>query len=177
MGYHKGDAFEEIINLANLSYKRKGIALVQKIATPMKPIRKGEKIISAYYHQKSTLDYIGIFETIPIAFDAKETKEINKFPLKNVKPHQIEFMKNWYKHGGLAFLLIYFTRLNLVYRLDWITLGWYWNRYQENRGKKGFGSIPINEFECNCKRVRSRDGIILDYLEGIKDDYKKIANS
>lgn len=176
MSYHKGDAFEEIINISNKVYSRKGIALVQKIATPMKPIRRGKQIVSAYYEEKSTLDYIGIYGGIPIAFDAKETKETTRFPLSNVQDHQIEFMKKWYKHGGLAFLLIYFTRLDAAYRLDWITLEWYWKRYQENRGKRGFGSIPINEFECNCKQLKSRNGIMLDYLEGIKDEYKKIAN-
>lgn len=177
MGYHKGDGFEEIINLANTTYKRKGIALVQKIATPMKPIRRGKKIVSAYYEEKSTLDYIGIYEGVPIAFDAKETKEETRFPLNNIQLHQIDFMLNWYKHGGIAFLLIYFTKLGTVYRLDWTTLDWYWNRYQENRGKRGFGSIPFNEFQCNCKQLKSRDGIILDYLEGIKDGYEEITNS
>lgn len=168
MGYHKGDVFEEIINISNEVYKNKGIALIQKISTPMKPISRGSKIISAYYEEKSTLDYIGVFASLPIAFDAKETKEITRFPLSNIQDHQIEFMKNWYKHGGLAFLLINFTKLDEVYRLDWTTLSWYWKQYQENRGKRGFGSIALNEFRCNCKKLKSRDGIILDYLEGIK---------
>lgn len=170
MGYHKGDAFEEIINISNKVYQRKGIALVQKIPTPMKPIRRGKQIASAYYEEKSTLDYIGVYEGVPIAFDAKETREENRFPLSNIQDHQIEFMRGWDKHGGLAFLLINFTKLDAVYRLDWLTLSWYWERYQENRGKRGFGSIAFNEFECNCKKVRSRDGIILDYLEGIKQE-------
>jgi recombination protein U len=174
---HKGDAFEEIINISNKVYKRKGIALVQKIATPMKPVRRGKQIVTAYYEEKSTLDYIGVYESIPIAFDAKETKEETRFPLSNIQDHQIEFMKNWYKHGGITFLLIYFTRLDKVYRLDWITLSWYWNQYQENKGKRGFGSIPLNEFECNCKKLKSRDGIMLDYLEGLKHEYEKTSNN
>ncbi|MBU5437614.1 Holliday junction resolvase RecU [Tissierella sp. MSJ-40] len=37
-----------------------------------------------------------------IAFDAKETKEETRFPLSNVQEHQIEFMKNWYKYGGIT---------------------------------------------------------------------------
>ena len=168
MGYHRGDVFEEIINMSNKMYQRKGIALVQKIPTPMKPIRRGNQIISAYYEEKSTLDYIGVYEGVPIAFDAKETKEENRFPLNNIQNHQIEFMGNWYKHGGRAFLLVNFTKLDVAYRLDWITLSWYWKQYKENRGKRGFGSISFNEFECNCKKIRSRDGIMLDYLEGMK---------
>lgn len=167
MGYHKGDIFEEIINISNKAYKNKGIALVQKISTPMKPIRKGKQIISAYYEEKSTLDFIGVFRGIPLAFDAKETKEENRFPLSNVSDHQIEFMKEWDKHGGITFLLVNFKKLDKIYRLDWKTLSGYWTQHKENKGKKGFGSISINDFECNCKSISSRNGIILDYLEGI----------
>lgn len=168
MSYHKGDAFEEIINISNKVYKRKGIALVQKIATPMKPIRRGKQIVSAYYEEKSTLDFVGVHKGIPIAFDAKETKEETRFPLSNIADHQIEFMENWDKHGGITFILIHLTKLDRVYRLDWKMLKPYWNQYQENRGKRGFASIAVEELETYCQRIKSRDGIMLDYLEGIE---------
>lgn len=166
MGIHKGDAFEEIINKSNEAYKRKGIAIISKISTPMKPIRQGKKIVSAYYEEKSTLDYIGICDGIPIAFDAKETSEENRFPLSNIKEHQIDFMTQWDLHGGYTFLVVNFVKINRAFRLDLTTLEWYWYKYLENKGKKGFGSIPLNEFECNCKELTSRKGILLDYLEG-----------
>ena len=57
MGYHKGDVFEEIINISNKVYKRKGIALVQKVSTPMKPIRRGKEIVSAYYEEKKHIRF------------------------------------------------------------------------------------------------------------------------
>ncbi|CAK7083231.1 Holliday junction resolvase RecU [Tissierella sp.] len=173
MGYHKGDMFEELINRSNIVYKRKEIALVQKVSTPMKPIRRGKEIVSAYYEEKSTLDYIGLYKGVPIAFDAKETKEENRFPLNNIQEHQIEFMENWYKHGGIAFLLVNFTKLEKVFRLDWWILSWYWKKYQENKGKRGFGSISLDEFESSCKKLKSRDGIMLDYLEGIESEETK----
>ncbi|MBC8589353.1 Holliday junction resolvase RecU [Paratissierella segnis] len=168
MSYHKGDAFEEIINISNKTYKRKGIALVQKIATPMKPIRRGKQIVSAYYEEKSTLDYIGLYNGTPIAFDAKETKEENRFPLSNVADHQIDFMGEWDKYGGITFLLVNFVKLDKTFRLEWEILNKYWEQYKNNKGKRGFGSIPIGEFENSCKRLKSKDGIMLDYLEGIK---------
>lgn len=169
MGYHKGDAFENMINLANKAYKIKGIAEINKIATPMKPIRNGRYIVGAFYDEKSILDYVGVYKGIPIAFDAKETSEDDRFSLKNIKPHQVDFMERWVNNGGQAFLLIHFKKLNRVYRLDWTTLSWYWKQYIENKGKRGFGSIPLNEFECNCKLIKSRDGIVLDYLEGLEE--------
>lgn len=108
MGIHRGDQFEEIINHVNQVYKSKGISLIQKLATPMKPIRRGSKIVSAYYEEKSTLDYLGTYRGKAIAFDAKETENKNNFPLRNIKDHQVRFMQEWEKHGGIAFLLINF---------------------------------------------------------------------
>lgn len=167
LGIHRGDVFEEQINWSNRAYSMKNIALIQKVATPMKPIRHGGKITGAYYEEKSTLDFIGTYRGIPIAFDAKETEEIDKFPLKNVKEHQVKFIKKWTSNGGQAFLLVHFKKLNKVYRLDNTTLTWYWDQYKLNKGKRGFGSIPLTEFEQNCRLIRSRNGIALDYLEGI----------
>lgn len=167
MSYHRGDAFEEIINISNIAYKNKEIALIQKIATPMKPIRRGAKIISAYYEEKSTLDFIGVYKGVPIAFDAKETKETTRFPLSNIQPHQIKFMKNWDKHGGITFLVINFRKLNKSFRLDWKQLKEYWEQYQENKGRRGYGSIPVEFFETNCKTLGSKNGIALDYLDEI----------
>lgn len=174
MGIHNGDAFEEVINRSNKIYKRKGIAIISKISTPMKPVLQGNKIVSAYYEEKSTVDFIGVCGGTAIAFDAKETKEKNRFPLSNIKKHQIDFMKLWALHGGDTFLIINFVKLNRVFRLDLTTLDWYWNQYQENKGKRGFGSIPLNEFEVNCTELSSRNGILLDYLEGV---YKSNAKN
>lgn len=165
LGYHRGDVFEEMINISNISYEHKGVALVQKIATPMKPIRNGERIVSAYYEEKSTLDFIGIHKGVPIAFDAKETREETRFPLSNIQPHQVKFMKKWVKHGGKAFLLIHFYNLDKVFRLEYKCIDEFWTEYEKNRGKRGFGSIPLKYFQENCKEITSSDGVILNYLK------------
>lgn len=167
MGIHRGDTFEEIINLANSGYKARGVALIQKIATPMKPIRKGSKIVSAYYEEKSTLDYIGIYKGAAIAFDAKETSNKNNFPLGNIKDHQIRFMTEWEQSGGIAFLVVNFKVHNKTYRLSLETLKPYWNEYKKNPGVKGKGSIPLIDFSTSCHEVKSSNGIVLDYLKGV----------
>lgn len=167
MGYHRGDAFEEMINISNIAYEKKGIALIQKIATPMKPIRKGKHIVSAYYEEKSTLDFIGVANGKAIAFDAKETKEKNKFPLSNIREHQIKYMRDWFNSGGITFLVINFKELGKTYRIDWCYLSGYWEGYQANKGKRGYGNIPIEFFQTNCLQIKSKDGILLDYLKGI----------
>ncbi len=52
--------------------------------------------------KKSTVDYIGLFKGVPIAFDAKETKIETRFDLSNIKEHQYHFLENWEKNGGIA---------------------------------------------------------------------------
>lgn len=160
--------FEELIERTNIQYKSKEIALIQKISTPWKVIRNGKQIVSAFPEKQSTVDYIGVHRGLAIAFEAKETKELNRFPLDNIDNHQVEFLRQHSSHGGVSFLLVNFKELDKVYRLDEVTLVWYWNKYQENRGKRGFGSIPLNEFECNGKEIQiGKNGILLNYLEGI----------
>ena len=72
----RGSSFEEIINFTNERYRQSGLALFQKIPTPITPVRMDEEtrtITLAYFEKQSTVDYIGVAQGIPIAFDAKET--------------------------------------------------------------------------------------------------------
>lgn len=49
-------------------------------------------ITLAYFEQKSTVDYIGAVQGIPVCFDAKECNT-DTFPLANIHEHQVEFMR------------------------------------------------------------------------------------
>ncbi|MCQ2609968.1 MAG: Holliday junction resolvase RecU, partial [Lachnospiraceae bacterium] len=70
--------------------------------------KKTNKLEGAFFLKKSTVDYIGVVQEIPVCFDAKETRQ-DKFSLDNVKAHQLSFMKDFEKQGGVSFLLIYFV--------------------------------------------------------------------
>ena len=93
----RGSVLEELINYTNEKYRQQKLALVQKIPTSIKPVRfdKTKRHITlAYFDQKSTVDYIGVVQGIPICFDAKEcAKDI--FPLQNIHEHQVEFMRQY----------------------------------------------------------------------------------
>ena len=87
----RGSFLEEMINLTNEKYRDQKLALIQKVPTPIKPIRIDQAtrhITLAYFDQKSTVDYIGVVQGIPVCFDAKECAS-ERFPLPNVHPHQI----------------------------------------------------------------------------------------
>ncbi len=73
----RGSTLEDLINRTNDQYREKKLALVQKIPTPITPIdidKESRHITLAYFDQKSTVDYIGVVQGIPICFDAKETR-------------------------------------------------------------------------------------------------------
>ena len=77
---------EELINRTNEQYREKGLALIQKIPTPITPIKIDKEkhhITLAYFDQKSTVDYIGAVQGIPVCFDAKECAA-DTFALQNL---------------------------------------------------------------------------------------------
>ena len=65
----RGSALEDMINYTIEQYSTKKLALIQKIPTPIKPINIDQEtrhITLAYFDQKSTVDYIGAVQGIPI---------------------------------------------------------------------------------------------------------------
>ena len=58
----RGSTLEELVNRTNEKYREQGLALIQKVPTPITPIKIDKEhrhITLAYFEQKSTVDYIG----------------------------------------------------------------------------------------------------------------------
>ena len=163
----RGSALEEMINLTNEKYRNNGLALIQKIPTPITPInidKETRHITLAYFEQKSTVDYIGAVQGIPVCFDAKECAT-ETFPLQNIHEHQIEFMKTFEKQQGIAFLLIYFSRKDIYYYLTFEELLKYWNRAR-NGGRKSF---RFEELDPHYQ-ISTNNGVFVHYLEMLQMD-------
>lgn len=164
---NKGRGFEEEVKIANKQYKSRGIALVQKISTPWVVIRRGKQIVSAYPEGKSTLDFRGtVAPGIPISFDCKETEDGRGLPLANIPEHQIDYMKHALEVGEKTFILCYMKKYGKRYYIQGETVLCYWERWQRNKGKRGYNYIPKEAMT----EIRSRRGIVLDYLEAIRDE-------
>ena len=106
----RGSTLEDLINRTNEKYRENGLALIQKVPTPITPIqidKQSRHITLAYFEQKSTVDYIGVVQGIPVCFDAKECGA-ETFALQNIHEHQVAFMEDFEKQGGIAFFLIYY---------------------------------------------------------------------
>ena len=153
-----------MINLTNEKYNSKNLAIIQKIPTPIKPIKidkNNKKITLAYFEQKSTVDYVGVVQGIPICFDAKETSQ-KSFPLKNIHKHQIDFMEKYENQRGISFLLVRFSALDEIYCLPFKELKEHWDKSIDG-GRK---SIPYKEFRKELQ-VKNKNGFIVHYLEAI----------
>ena len=115
----RGSTLEDLVNRTNEKYLQNNLALIQKVPTPITPInidKTTRHITLAYFDQKSTVDYIGVVQGVPVCFDAKEC-HTDTFPLANIHEHQVEFMRNFEKQDGVAFILISFTHRNEFYYL------------------------------------------------------------
>ena len=163
----RGSTLEELINRTNEKYLENGLALIQKIPTPITPIKIDKEkrhITLAYFEQKSTVDYIGAVQGIPICFDAKECAT-DTFALQNIHEHQVQFMENFEKQGGIAFFLIYYTGKNIFYYLPFEMLKFFWER-AKNGGRKSFRYEELNpDYILPQKR-----GALVPYLDVLKKD-------
>lgn len=160
----RGSALEEIINFTNEFYRKKGLALFQKIPTPITPVQvDNEKraITLAYFEKESTVDYIGVVQGIPVCFDAKETAQ-NFLPLRNIHEHQLLFMEDFRRQGGLAFLLVSFTARGEYFLFPVEQLRKYWDEACQG-GRK---SVPYEAFSREYE-IEQRGGGLLPYLEAV----------
>lgn len=135
----RGSALEDMVNRTNQRYREKSLALIQKIPTPITPVKMDKEhrqITLAYFEQRSTVDYIGAVQGIPICFDAKECVA-DTFPLHNVHEHQMKFMGEFERQGGIAFLLIYYSGRNSLYYMRFEEIFKFWKRAGEG-GRKSF---------------------------------------
>ncbi len=163
----RGSAFEERINLTNEKLRDRGLALVQKIPTPITPIEMDKEhghITLAYFDKKSTVDYVGVVQGVPVCFDAKESAT-DTFALSNVHEHQIRFMEDFENQDGVAFLLISFTGSGRLYYMRTKELKAFWDRAQ-NGGRKSVRTDELDEDYF----FGGGDGLVIPYLEMLQKD-------
>ena len=166
----RGSTLEEFLNRTNEKYLEQGLALVQKIPTPITPVqidKEHRHITLAYFDQRSTVDYIGAVQGIPICFDAKEC-HTDTFPLQNIHEHQVNFMEQFEKQDGVAFLIIYYSERNELYYMKYTELCKFWNRANE-AGRKS-----IRYEELNPKYfMQLKNGCYVPFLDALQIDLEE----
>ena len=143
----RGSTLEDLINRTNEQYEELGLALIQKIPTPITPV-----------------DYIGAVQGIPICFDAKECSA-DTFPLQNVHEHQISFMEKYEKQGGISFLIIYYTAKDVLYYMRFEEIKKFWERAMHG-GRKSF---RFDELDSQYI-IQQKNRAFIPYLNYVQKD-------
>ena len=160
----RGSTLEDMINRTNEKYAESGLALIQKVPTPIKMDKEHRQITLAYFEQKSTVDYIGAVQGLPVCFDAKECAS-DTFALQNIHEHQVDFMGKFEKQGGIAFFLIFYTHKDLLYYLPYEMLRYFWDRAKDG-GRKSFRYEELNPAYVLPKK----HGVLVPYLDMLQKD-------
>lgn len=169
----RGSLLEEMVNRTNEQYDMMGLALIQKIPTPITPIRMNQEsrhITLAYFEQKSTVDYIGAVQGLPVCFDAKECAA-ESFPLANIHEHQRAFMARFEKQGGIAFILMYWKKHDCFYYLRFNEL----LRFQQRMEEGGRKSIRFDELSDDF-HIHSARTVLIPYLDYLQKDLELREN-
>lgn len=148
---NRGMTLESLLNSTIKYYRDHDIAIIHKKPTPVQivnvnyPKRSAAKITEAYFRRASTTDYNGVYKGKYIDFEAKETRNKTAFPLQNFHEHQIAHMKASQRHGGVVFVIIYFSTLGKCFLLEVDYLLESWNE-QLNGGRKSMSYSYIAKY-------------------------------
>jgi recombination protein U len=148
-----GMNLEKRATSACVNYMLTDVAFLHKVPNAVSIQNGGAKLV------KSTVDYMGLLKGGRfIAFDAKETELKTRFPLKNIKPHQLDFLEQVESFGGIGFFLVHFVNLYkdeaFILTLDLIKSKW---------DTSDEASISIEEIKNTCQLVP-----INDFLKFVK---------
>ena len=159
----RGSTLEDLINRTIEQYRERHLAVIQKVPTPITPVsidKSTRHITLAYFDKKSTVDYIGAVQGIPVCFDAKECAA-DTFPLQNIHEHQIAFMREFEEQEGISFLILYFSHRNCYYYMRFSEVMKFWNRSLQG-GRKSFLLTELDERYF----LPERNGFLVPFLEG-----------
>jgi recombination protein U len=122
---NRGKAFEAAIEAQIAFYRLDGLASIDK--------NNPEWVLIGYDPATNTcdkcfpkrrggVDYDGAIAYLgrawPLYFDAKETHLKTRFPLDNIDPEQLEFLREKSRYGAIAFLLVHLAPLERVFLVD-----------------------------------------------------------
>lgn len=158
---NRGMTLEAMIDQANEVYRRRGVAVVHKRPTPVKIERvlKGGKV-QGYLEKPSTVDYEGVYRGRALVFEAKSTRERNRFPLANIHEHQMVHMRQCLDQGAIVFAVVEFSKHDVRFYVPAKMLLEAWDRTVSGGPK----SIPFEAMNESCFAIPAGRGVLVDYL-------------
>ena len=166
---NRGMNLEEDIIQSNEYYLRHKMALIYKRPTPIQVVKveyqKNVKITEAYFSEKSTTDFNGVYQGRYIDIEAKSTHSKSSFPLGNITKKQFEHLSNVIELGGLAFFIIEFVKNQKTYIVEAKKI----IDYKNNEERK---SIPFAQFEELGREIKRGYSPRLNYLEFVDEIHR-----
>jgi recombination protein U len=165
-----GMYFENALNISNKFYRNLNKAIIYKKPTPIQivkvdyPQRSKARIVEAYYQTPSTTDYNGIYRGKYIDYEAKETNNLS-FNFKHISEHQMIHLQKVDEQGGIAFIIIFFKKINKVFIID---IKPFMKVFQD-----GIKSIKATELEDIGQEVKLSYSPPIDYLTAVDRLYFK----
>lgn len=164
---NRGLKFEEEIQKRCDYLRKEGIALISKVPTDWKvlrkysPTKKKSEIYNAFPVAESKfVDFIGIINGKAVGIEAKETQETTRFPFDNIKDTQIEFLKEWVELGGLGYYMVRFKTNKKVFLVPSEVM----HKCIDTIGRK---SAPYQWFIDNTE-IQEVDYKLLDFEKKLK---------
>lgn len=169
----RGMIFEHELNLSNEYYLNTNKAVIYKKPTPIRivkvdyPNRSHAKIVEGYYQTPSTTDYNGLYKGRYIDYEAKETNSLS-FSFSHIFSHQVSHLKKIDEQGGIAFVIIFFKKINKIYMID---IKPFYKLYNE--------SLSTNKKSIKHSDIESIGGLevstgyapLIDYLKQVDKMY------
>jgi len=150
---NRGKRSEDLIESVIDKYNQSGQSVIQRVSTPIRKLKGG----GFTYSKKSTVDFVGVAYSRPVAFEVKKTEFSTRFPLSNVSDHQFSFLKKYHLQNGISFLLVEFEKLAEWYVVPFQMLSRWW-------GCRERESIPHQAFVDEAVRVEPGGRTGLDFL-------------
>lgn len=164
----KGMNLESMINQTNAYYVNNNIAFIYKKPVPITIGKVENKVVygtkqsiitKAYFNEKSTTDYNGLYNGYYIDFEAKQTR-YKTFNLKaNLHQHQSNHLKSINEHGGFGFLIISFYTVDKIFLIDFDQILDYVDQHNSN--------IPLAFFEEHGEELKVSYNPQLDYIKSV----------
>ena len=166
---NRGMNLEEDIIQSSQYYLRNNMALIYKRPTPIQVVKvdyqKGVKITEAYFSEKSTTDFNGVYQGRYVDIEAKSTHSKSSFPLSNITAKQFEHLENVISSGGLAFFIIEFVKHQKTFIVEA-------KRIIEFKNTEERKSIPFAQFEELGREIKRGFSPRLDYLPFIDEIHR-----
>lgn len=116
---NRGQPFEEFLKFVHARYQVDGKACVHKVPTEFIPIRNARgEVCSCKVENQSCVDYLGRYNSIPVAVEAKHT-ENDRILFSRVEDHQAEYMDDFCKAPGAAGIVLVSYNLRRFFAVPW----------------------------------------------------------